>query len=100
MKITMKIISLAAILLILTAWLSWSGFRFAVSSTSNASTSSSTLYEEKYFDRNSIMKIEIDIAKEEWEDMIANAMKEEFHEATVTVNGDVYPMVMIRPKGN
>jgi spore coat protein CotH len=64
------------------------------------SDSAQTAYAEKYFDRNKIMQINIEISEENWADMIDNATKEEFHEATVIVNGDTYPLVYIRPKGN
>lgn len=100
MKTTMKVVALSVFLLVLTVFLTWSGFRSSETALSTPQNSQTTLYPEKYFDRNNIMQIQIEIAEKDWKDMIANAMKEEFHEANVTVNGDFYPLVMIRPKGN
>lgn len=97
MKTIHKVLTLSVILLILTAIIMVKGTQW---SDTPPSVSAETAYAEKYFDRNQIMKIDITISEEKWADMIDNATKEEFHEATVTVNGDRYPLVYIRPKGN
>ena len=97
MKTLHKVLTLSVILLILTAFIMVNGYQL---SGISAPASAQSTYAEKYFDRNKIMQINIDISEENWADMIDNATKEEFHEATVTVNGDVYPLVYIRPKGN
>lgn len=57
-------------------------------------------YVTKYFQRDKVMQINIDIDETDWHDMIKNAINEEFYPAKVTVNGDVYPLVQVRTKGN
>ncbi len=57
-------------------------------------------YVTKYFQRDKVMEINIQIDDADWDYMMDNAIKEEFRTATVIVNGDVYPSVRIRPKGN
>jgi len=57
-------------------------------------------YVARYFDRNRVMQINIEIDEADFQDMIENALEEEFKPATVTVNGDVYPSVQVRTKGN
>ncbi len=57
-------------------------------------------YMSKYFRPDQVMEINIEIGEADWQDMMENAIDEEFHPASVTVNGDVYPYVKIRTKGN
>ncbi len=57
-------------------------------------------YVQKYFAPDEIMQIHIQMDENDWKTMIENAIKEEFVEATVTINGEVYPLVKVRPKGN
>lgn len=57
-------------------------------------------YVEKYFDRDKVMEINIEIDENELDDMFKNAQDEEFKSANITVNGDTYRSVAIRPKGN
>lgn len=57
-------------------------------------------YISKYFQPDQVMEINIEINEADWQDMMENAIDEEFHPASVTVNGDVYPYVKIRTKGN
>lgn len=57
-------------------------------------------YMSKYFQPDQVMEINIEISEADWQDMMENAINEEFHPASVTVNGDVYPYVKIRTKGN
>ncbi|MCC0628038.1 MULTISPECIES: CotH kinase family protein [unclassified Clostridioides] len=60
----------------------------------------SNVYIEKYFDRDKVMEVNIEIDESDLEDMNENAIKEEFKSAKVTVNGDTYGNVGIRTKGN
>lgn len=60
----------------------------------------SDVYIEKYFDRDKVMEINIEIDDSDLKDMNENAMKEEFKVAKVTVDGDSYGNVGIRTKGN
>jgi len=97
MKINAKILSLGTILSIITFLMM---ILSPVQKGSSASSIWQTTYADQYFDRNSVMQINIEISEQNWADMIDNAAKEEFHEADITVNGDKYSMVYIRPKGN
>ncbi|MCC0670041.1 CotH kinase family protein [Clostridioides sp. ZZV14-6009] len=60
----------------------------------------SDAYIEKYFDRDKVMEINIEIDDSDLKDMNENAIKEEFKVAKVTVDGDAYGNVGIRTKGN
>ncbi len=60
----------------------------------------SDVYIEKYFDRDKVMEVNIEIDESDLKDMNENAIKEEFKSAKVTVNGDTYGSVGIRTKGN
>ncbi|MGO1042346.1 CotH kinase family protein [Clostridioides difficile] len=60
----------------------------------------SDAYIEKYFDRDKVMEINIEIDDSDLKDMNENAIKEEFKVAKVTVDGDSYGNVGIRTKGN
>ncbi|MGI6141939.1 MAG: CotH kinase family protein [Caldicoprobacterales bacterium] len=57
-------------------------------------------YVTRYFQRDKVMQVNIQVDEADWNHMMANATAEEFITATVVVNGDVYPSVRIRPKGN
>ncbi|MDO9534434.1 MAG: CotH kinase family protein [Bacillota bacterium] len=57
-------------------------------------------YVSRYFQRDEVMDVNIGISEADWENMMENPMAEKFHPATVTVNGDIYPSVRIRTKGN
>ncbi|WP_278287550.1 CotH kinase family protein [Ruminiclostridium josui] len=57
-------------------------------------------YATKLFDKNKIISIDIKADKNEWEDMLENAMQEEYIPCDVTINGTTYKSVGIRPKGN
>lgn len=57
-------------------------------------------YVTKYFNKDQVMEVSIQINEDDWKDMLQNGEKEEFKTAKLTVNGDTYPMVNIRTKGN
>lgn len=52
------------------------------------------------FDRFQVMEVEIAISGEDWADMLANPLAEEYKRCDVTVNGCVYTDAAIRTKGN
>ncbi|GMK94296.1 TPA: CotH kinase family protein [Clostridioides difficile] len=60
----------------------------------------SDVYIEKYFNRDKVMEVNIEIAESDLKDMNENAIKEEFKVAKVTIDGDIYGNVGIRTKGN
>lgn len=52
------------------------------------------------FDPLSVMTVEITADEGEWEEMLENAIDEEYISCDVSVNGETYFSVGIRPKGN
>lgn len=72
----------------------------------SAGWSADALYAENdadykhYFTDEDIMTVELTIDADGWQDMLDNAMDEEYHEADITVNGDTLESVGIRTKGN
>ncbi len=52
------------------------------------------------FDRFQVMEVEITVSEEDWADMLANPLAEEYKRCDVTVNGTVYTDAAIRTKGN
>ncbi|EON71048.1 CotH kinase family protein [Lysinibacillus sphaericus] len=57
-------------------------------------------YETLVFNKNKVTTVDIEIAEEDWEDMLENAEEEEFKQANITVNGKRVENVAIRTKGN
>ena len=57
-------------------------------------------YENKLFDTEQIMDIDILMEEENWKDMLENAISEEYYSCDVVVNGKTFYSVGIRPKGN
>lgn len=55
---------------------------------------------EALFDQFEIMEIDIRIDTDDWQDMLANPLEEEYKQCDVTVNGTEYADVAIRTKGN
>ncbi|MGE7691093.1 CotH kinase family protein [Lysinibacillus sp. NPDC097214] len=57
-------------------------------------------YETIVFNKNKVTTIDIEIAEEDWADMLENAAAEELKKANITVNGKKMENVAIRTKGN
>ena len=57
-------------------------------------------YESKLFDTDQIMDIDILMDEDDWNDMLENAISEEYYSCDVVVNGKTFYSVGIRPKGN
>ncbi|MGN2339349.1 CotH kinase family protein [Clostridium cagae] len=51
-------------------------------------------------DKESITDIDIDIEENDWNWLIENALNEEFRSCNITINGETFYNVGIRPKGN
>ncbi|WP_252247483.1 CotH kinase family protein [Clostridium sp. ZBS4] len=51
-------------------------------------------------DKESITNIDIDIDDSDWNWLIENALNEEFRSCNITINGETFYNVGIRPKGN
>ena len=57
-------------------------------------------YESKLFNTDQIMDIDILMDEEDWNNMLENAISEEYYSCNVVVNGKTFYSVGIRPKGN
>jgi len=57
-------------------------------------------YENKLFNTDRIISLDIKMGVDEWQSMLDNAMSEEYYECDVNVNGTTFYQVGIRPKGN
>jgi len=57
-------------------------------------------YETELFHTDSIIQIDIQMEEGQWEEMLANAMAEEYYSCDVEINGQRIENVGIRPKGN
>ena len=64
------------------------------------SNQSSTLYASSAFDKSKIMQVNIIMDDKDWDDMLENALKEEYYACDIEINGVRYYNVGIRPKGN
>ncbi len=57
-------------------------------------------YETELFDTAQIMEVNIIMDEAEWQDMLENAISEEYYRCDVEINGNLLNNVAIRPKGN
>ncbi len=57
-------------------------------------------YETLVFNKSKVTTVDIEIADEDWEDMLENAADEELKQANITINGKTIENVAIRTKGN
>lgn len=57
-------------------------------------------YESKLFNTDQIMDIDILMDEDDWNNMLENAISEEYYSCDVVVNGKTFYSVGIRPKGN
>lgn len=57
-------------------------------------------YESKLFDTDEVMTVDIEMDEDDWSDMLANVMSEEYYVCNVVINGKRVNNVAIRPKGN
>lgn len=56
-------------------------------------------YESALFGTD-LITVDIQMDEDDWQDMLDNAMSEEYYPADVTINGQTFQNVGIRPKGN
>ncbi len=57
-------------------------------------------YQLELFDTSRILQVDIQMEEGKWEEMLANAMAEEYVSCNVEINGQTLYNVGIRPKGN
>ncbi len=61
---------------------------------------STASYQQYVFNEKKVARVDIQLEEEDWEDMMANPMEEEYKQATVTLNGKKVEGVAVRTKGN
>ncbi len=66
----------------------------------DSSTSVEMTYETSLFDDSKVQSVNIIMDESSWQEMIDNAMSEEFYACDIIINGVTYKNVGIRPKGN
>ena len=57
-------------------------------------------YESKLFDTDTVMTVDIIMDDDKWQELLDNAIKEEYYECDVVINGEKFYNVGIRAKGN
>ncbi len=55
---------------------------------------------EEMFDQFEILQVEIELTQEDWEDILANPLAEEYKPCDVRINGTLYTDLAVRTKGN
>lgn len=68
--------------------------------TQAAASGISMAYENFLFSTDSIIDVDVSISESDWEDLLGNAISEEYYSCDVTVNGTEYKNVGFRAKGN
>lgn len=67
---------------------------------SDVNSSVSMEYADELFDTSQILSVDIQMDAEDWQQMIDNAIEEEYYACDVVINGTTFKNVGIRPKGN
>lgn len=57
-------------------------------------------YEDELFNTGENIKINIIMDSDKWQDMLDNAISEEYYECDAEINGSIFSGIAIRPKGN
>ena len=57
-------------------------------------------YEQKLFDTDQVMTVNIRIDEDEWDDLLETAISETYYCCDIEINGETYYRVGIRAKGN
>lgn len=57
-------------------------------------------YETKLFDTSRVMSVDILMSDDKWQELLDNAIREEYYECDVVINGETFYNVGIRAKGN
>lgn len=93
-KIILAIVAVALIALLVFMFFFGDKLRAA------AGESYSMEYEDTLFAKDSLIEVNVEIAEDDWADLLANAISEEYYACDVTVNGTEYKNVGFRAKGN
>lgn len=70
------------------------------SDTVNKQTSTDCEYTDKLFDTSYVHSINIEIAEEDWQDLVTNATDETYYSCNITIDGETYKNIGLRAKGN
>jgi len=62
-------------------------------------TETAELLYASLFDQSRVHQIELDLPESEWQSLLSNADAQEYHEANVTIDGELYEHVGVRTKG-
>lgn len=57
-------------------------------------------YMSKVFDKDKVSEINIIIDEDKWQELLDNAIKEEYYNCDISINGETFTNVGIRAKGN
>lgn len=75
-------------------------FMFRPSLLGIKSEAASPKYADKLFPENEVTTIDIKADEDQWKQMLENATDEEYIPCDITINGETFHQVGIRPKGN
>lgn len=70
------------------------------SNKEDAKSYAQTEYIREGFDKSKVNQISIEMAESDWDWLMENAIKEEYKSCIITINGEKFYNVGIRPKGN
>lgn len=97
-------LAMAAVLFVSAAAKGWFGLDKTALGAKIASAVSDTgisqEYETKLFDTSQIMTVDIIMSDDKWQELLDNAIMEEYYECDVVINGETFYNVGIRAKGN
>lgn len=71
-----------------------------IESTSTVKTGVQSEYVEKLFDESYVHTINIEIADEDWRDLLENPLEETYYSCDITIDGETISNVGFRTKGN
>lgn len=80
--------------------LAFTVFLMSASATAGESTPQTMGYEDKIFDDSYVHTIDIQMDADEWDYFIQNATDEEYAVCTLVIDGESFPNVGLRAKGN
>lgn len=100
--ITSKYITLITVAIVIIAVLFAGAAMYSIDYDSDTVNSAAIRkeYVSKIFETGDILSINIDIKQEDWDWLIENALEEEYRPCNITINGETFYNVAIRPKGN
>ena len=72
----------------------------STTTSSNGTASKNASYVDSVFNKDKVMEINIEMDKDDLQDMFDNALDTKYKSANITINGTKYENVAIKPKGN